>query len=164
MIDLREFEQRDAESIVAHANNPAVSKYLRDIFPSPYTVKDAEWWLSEGCLVADTLNRAIVLNDSCIGSIGVTFQQAEHRFSAEIGYWIGEQHWNHGFGSAAIKQLTELVFSEHEIRRIYAPVAGENKASMRILEKSGYECEGIFRNNLCLRGKLYDEHIYAIHT
>ena len=79
---LREFRLDDAASLTENANNIEVAKYLRDIFPSPYTIEDAHWWLNEGYQTGMVYNLAITHNDECIGSIGALFTEAERRYTA----------------------------------------------------------------------------------
>ena len=162
-MQLREFLTTDADAIATHANNPQVAKYLREIFPSPYALDDAQWWVNEGCKFDGTCNRAIVINDQCIGTIGATFGKAEHQFTAEIGYWIGQDYWGRGIVSKAVKMFTRFLFSSYDLKRVFAPVAHENVASIAVLRKCGFVCEGVFHNNMYLRGEFYDEHVYAIY-
>lgn len=136
---LRDFEMNDALSLIQHANNKKVSRYLTSKFPYPYTDRDARWWLTIGRKKG--LNKAIVLNDECIGGIGVTFGEDEQRYTALIGYWVGEAHWGKGIATLAVRQLTDDVLAEGKVVRLSAPVFGPNKASMRVLEKCGYHHE-----------------------
>lgn len=54
-----------------------------------------------------------------------------------IGYWIGREHWGKGIASSALAQYVELVPE----RPLYAYVAKDNVASVRVLEKCGFEVE-----------------------
>ena len=58
---LRDYKLSDAISLQKNADNPKVSAYLRELLPSPYTEKDAEWWVSEGCMLGEGKNFAIGL-------------------------------------------------------------------------------------------------------
>jgi len=160
---LRLFKDSDEASIVRHANNPEVARFLRDIFPSPYTLEDAKWWIQLGSKVEGTLNRAIDVQGECVGSIGARFCDNEHRFSAEIGYWLGETFWGQGIMSSAVRQFTQFLFENYELKRIFAPVAHPNLPSIAVLKKCGYRLEGVFKQHMFLKGALFDEHIFAIY-
>ena len=156
---LREFEQRDINSIVKHASNFNVSRYLTSKFPYPYKMEHAEWWVNVGSKIG--LHKAIDINGECIGGIGVTFGEGEHLYTSQIGYWLGESHWGKGIATKALFIMTAEAFSGNKIVRLVAPVFSPNKASMRVLEKCGYILEGImikaaFKNDIFM-----DEHIYA---
>ena len=86
---------------------------------------------------------------------------AERAGVAEIGYWIGEPYWGRGIATAAARGLTAFGFERLALRRIEAPIYAPNKASMRVLEKCGYVCEGIMRDAVIKNGQLLDAHLYA---
>ena len=59
---LRPWRAEDAAEVAAAANNPRIAANLRNVFPHPYTLADAEWYVHD-CLEkgeARQLTRAIV--------------------------------------------------------------------------------------------------------
>ena len=160
MIELRGFLDRDIGSIAKHANNFNVSRYMASRMPYPYTEDDAKWWVEIGSK-EQGLNRAIDLTSECIGVVGVRFGQFELQYSAEIGYWIAEEHWGKGIGTEAVSKMTDNVFSDTKIVRLTAPVFNPNKASMRVLEKCGYTLEAIRRKAVFKNDEFMDEHVYV---
>ncbi len=163
MIKLREYEKRDASANLKYANNPEVGRYLFETFPSPYTMDDSIWWTSVGHKELAGIHNAIDLDGECIGSIGATPGEMEDRFTWEIGYWLGQPHWGKGYGTEALRQMTEYLFQNTEAKRLFAPVLAPNKASMKILEKCGFVLEGVhvcavFRES---EGGFLDEHLFA---
>ena len=136
MIELRELVDSDVDSIAICANNFNVSRYMASRMPYPYTRDDAIWWVEFGSK-EHGLNYAIDIGGKCIGVVGVRFGEFELQYSAEIGYWIAEEHWGKGIGTEAVSKMTEQVFSENNTVRLSAPVYSPNKASMRVLEKCG---------------------------
>jgi ribosomal-protein-alanine N-acetyltransferase len=158
---LREWRRGDEHDLVAVANNPNVSRYLRDRFPCPYSPDDAAAWIALNEAADVTTHFAIVLEDRVIGGAGFQLFEAERRVVAEIGYWLGEPLWGRGIATAACRTLTKYVFDRHEIRRIEAPVFTPNVASLRVLEKCGYEREGVMRNAAIKQGKILDAYLYS---
>ena len=78
--------------------------------------------------------RAIVADDRLAGNV-LSFLRDGRR---EVGYWIGREHWGAGIASAAL-----AAFLEVETRRpLYAGVLESNAASLRVLEKCGFERAG----------------------
>jgi ribosomal-protein-alanine N-acetyltransferase len=159
MIELRGFVERDIEAIVEQLNNYSVSKFLSSKIPFPYTRSDAEWWVTVGC--KSGITKAIYLNDTFVGVVGATPGENENSRSAEIGYWLGESFWGQGIATIAASQLTEIIFSCTNIVRLFAYVFSPNKASMRVLEKCGYELEGRLKKAVFKDGVLYDKYVYA---
>ena len=160
MIELRELIEDDIHSIAVYANNFNVSRFMASRMPYPYTLEDAKWWVHTGSK-EQGLNFAIDLEGACIGVVGVRFGENEYQYSAEIGYWIAEEHWGKGIGTEVVSKMTSHVFSECEIVRLSAPVYSPNKASMRVLEKSGYTLEGVHKKAVYKNDEFMDEHIYV---
>ncbi len=160
MIELRELVDSDVDSIAICANNFNVSRYMASRMPYPYTRDDAKWWIEIGSK-EHGLNYAIDLGGKCIGVVGVRFGECELQYSAEIGYWIAEEHWGKGIGTEAVSKMTEYVFSENNTVRLSAPVYSPNKASMRVLEKCGYTLEAIHRRAVFKNDEFMDEHVFV---
>lgn len=158
---IRQFRADDASSIVTHANNKNVSRYLRDRFPYPYTLSDAEEWLMVTVFEDPPKSFAITENDLVIGGVGyVTFDDV-HRFSAEVGYWLGEKYWGKGLATAALKWLADYIFLNTDIIRLFATTVVANKGSALVLSKAGFLLEGTLRSNFIKDGKTYDTFLFA---
>ena len=160
MIELRNFVDSDINSIVIYANNINVSRYMASRMPYPYTKADAIWWVETGSK-EQGLNYAIDLDGKCIGVVSVRFGDLELQYSAEIGYWIAEDHWGKGIGTEAVSKMTDHIFSEMKTVRLSAPVYSPNKGSMRVLEKCGYTLEAIHRKAVFKSDKFLDEHVFV---
>ncbi|MCI8970618.1 MAG: GNAT family N-acetyltransferase, partial [Oscillibacter sp.] len=95
---LRPWLPADAEPIAAAANNPKVAANLRNVFPSPYALADAEWFVGDCIAQGETrqLMRAIVIDGKAAGSISVSVKDDVYEKSAELGYWLAEEHWGRG--------------------------------------------------------------------
>jgi len=81
--------------------------------------------------------------------------------SAEIGYWVGEPFRNKGIVTAAVKLMTEYGFNTLNLIRVHTGIFEYNTASMRVLEKNGFDKEGVFKRSVFKNGKIWDEHRYA---
>lgn len=78
--------------------------------------------------------KAILADEVLAGSISC-FRRDEKDF---VGYWLAKEHWGKGIATRALELLLEKV----SIRPLYAQVAKENVASLRVLERSGFEITG----------------------
>ncbi|GAB4189645.1 MAG: GNAT family N-acetyltransferase [Wenzhouxiangellaceae bacterium] len=160
-LKLRGFLSGDTRDLLELANDECVSSYLADTFPYPYTAADANWWITTGCQAEGQNCLAIEYQGRLAGGVGVTAQSGWRSHIGEIGYWLGQPFWGRGVATEAVRQMTELAFSEDGYLKLVAPVLAPNIASMRVLEKNGYVCEGILRREVSKRGNLYDIHRYA---
>jgi len=160
-IKLRGLRKSDAVRLVELANNSKVSENLRDGFPHPYTLEDAERFL-RNCMDQNPLTIfAIEYKGEYVGNVGLVPGQDVYRKSAEIGYFIGEPYWNKGVASIAVNLLTEYGFNKLGMVRIHAGVFEYNMASMRVLEKCGFEKEGVYKKAVFKKNRIWDEVRYS---
>jgi len=158
---IRKWNINDIEVLVQIANNINVWNNLRNYFPHPYTIDDAKSWLELVDVEGATLNFAIEFEGELVGGIGLIPNSDVYVMSAEIGYWIGESYWGKGIATEAIRQITEYIFYNFDIIRIYAEVFENNKPSMRALEKNGFYLEGVRRKSILKNGNLMDDYIWV---
>lgn len=158
---IRDWASEDAGAIVRHANNRKVATWLRDRFPFPYRAADASAFLSVACRQDPRTVFAIATPDEAIGGIGLDFGDDVHRFSAELGYWLGEPFWGRGIMTEAVRRFTAWAFEHLEVYRISAAVFDGNVASIRVLEKAGFEREGRLRAGVFKNGRILDQLLYA---
>ncbi len=158
---LRPWRAEDAPAIAKHANNRKIADNMRDGFPYPYLLKDAQAWLSMALHEPRHLFLAIEVNGEAAGGIGMMFKENVYRLSAETGYWLGEEHWKKGITSEAIRKLSDHVFSATDIIRIYAEIFSPNVPSMKTISKAGFHLEAINRNALVKNGVIMDQHVYC---
>ena len=158
---IRSWRPGDEETLPLHANSRKVWLNLRDRFPHPYTRSDAENFIQRIAGIVPETNFAIDVNRNAVGGIGLELHDDVERCSAEIGYWLGEQFWGRGITTAAVVGLTEYAIREHKLTRVYAVPYARNGASIKVLEKAGYICEGVMRRSAIKDGVVLDQLMYA---
>jgi ribosomal-protein-alanine N-acetyltransferase len=158
---VRAWQTSDAASLVEHANNINVAKYLRDRFPHPYTNRDAKDFLRHATARVDAGNLAIEFGGAAVGGIGFVPGTDVERFSAEIGYWLGEAFWGRGIATEALELVTGHAFAELKFLRLFALPFADNSGSIRVLEKAGYVREGLLRSSSVKNGFVKDQVMYA---
>lgn len=161
MIKLRDYTQHDTQILAKLANNAHVSQYLVYTFPHPYTIEDAEFWIYKGSRLNGTITKVIEYQDEFVGSIGISPQIGWREHCAEIGYWIGEPFWSKGIATEALSKMTNHIFTTYNINKLFAPVVGPNKASMKVLEKNNFVREGILKDEVRKNDQFYDLYYYA---
>ncbi|MBV8584496.1 MAG: GNAT family N-acetyltransferase [Candidatus Eremiobacteraeota bacterium] len=157
---MRQYLQDDAEELRALADDWEVARYLRDRFPHPYTLNDARLWLDHNAHpLAPSF--AIEVDGRYAGGIGYERFDAERRFTAEIGYWLGRKFWGRGIATAAVSAVADLVFEREDIVRLEAGAYSNNLQSQRVLKKCGFEREGILRRAVIKGDEILDVVMYA---
>ncbi|MFN8177837.1 MAG: GNAT family N-acetyltransferase [bacterium] len=158
---VRSWRAEDAPSIAPLANNRLVWINLRDAFPHPYTLADAEAFIRAALALSPPTRFAIDVDGRAVGSIGLSLHTDVERVSAEIGYWLGEPYWGRGIMTEAVVAVTEHAIRAHALTRVFAVPYEWNPASFRVLEKAGYACEARMRRSAIKDGKVIDQRLYA---
>lgn len=160
---IAEWKEEFAKELANAINNTKVMDNLRDGLPYPYTEKDAAEFIN-AMRSADgngVFAFAVVYGEKCIGSIAAFRQANIHKRTAEVGYYISEEYWGKGIMTAALRELCAYIFETTDIIRLYAEPFAHNKASCRVLEKSGFSREGVLKCNAVKNGILRDMVMYA---
>jgi len=159
---MRRPRRSDAPALAALANDWEIAKNLRDAFPHPYTLADAEGYLARCESGEIPQSFTIAVDDRLVGGCGLKMQTDIERCSAEIGYWLGKPYWGRGLATAAVRAVTEYAFEHLGLLRVYALPFEENLASARVLEKAGYVREGVLRNAAIKSGRPKNMIMFAI--
>jgi len=81
----------------------------------------------------------------------------------EIGIELFPAERGHGYGREAVEQMVELLMHSHGAHRVQASTWVENAAMRRVLERLGWQLEGVMREFMpSPDGALDDYALYAI--
>lgn len=161
---LRKWRIEDAADLSNALSNKAVQDRLRDGIPFPYSVSDAEEYIT-AMLESDpneTVSFAITVDDRAVGTIGAFRGNNIHRQTAELGYYLAEEYWNRGIVTDAVRQITDYLFANTDLLRIFATPFSDNFGSCRVLEKVGFQLEGTMRRHAVKNGTVHDMKLYAL--
>ena len=158
---LRPWKDSDLDTLVKHANNYNIAKWLTNQFPYPYTYDSGKGFLTMVTKDNPTKVFAIEIEGEAAGSIGIFPKTDIHEKSAEIGYWLAEKYWRNGIMSSAIRDIVKYGFETFDIVRIYARPFSTNLGSQKVLEKAGFTLEARHKKALYKNGELMDELIYV---
>ncbi|CAK9318651.1 unnamed protein product [Citrullus colocynthis] len=154
-ITLRPLHLTDIDDFMSWA---ADEKAARFCSWEPYQDKSEAIEFINNQVLSHPWYRAICVDDRPVGAISVMPNTAARdRCRGELGYVLGSKFWGKGIGTAAVKLVAERIFVEWpELERLEALVDVENLASQRVLEKTGFQREGVLRKYGVLKGKTRD--------
>lgn len=126
-VRLREVTEDDLPILFEHQRDPVANR-MAEFPPRDRDAFMAHW---RGILSDENvICRTVVVDGHVAGNI-VCFERYGVR---EVGYWIGRDHWGNGVATRALLELLRVV----ETRPLYARVARQHAASIRVLEKCGF--------------------------
>lgn len=162
---IREFTQKDWVKIHEYASDSEVVKYETW---GPNTELQTREFLESACKVRQDLPRknfecAVTLKESgvLIGACGLRIKDSVN-LSGDIGYTLRKDQWGKGLGTEVAQALIHFGFKQLKLHRIWATCHVNNRASARVLEKSGMQKEGLLRKNILQRWEWRDSYLYAI--
>lgn len=164
-LSLRPFSPADAPEVMRLAGHRLIYETTASI-PHPYPIEAAyEWiskqaeWFSEGKGVDFAITDKV--SGELIGSINLFGISKIHR-KAEMGYWIGVEHWNRGYGTEAAHEILKYGFKALFLNKVSARHVLTNEQSGKIMQKIGMQKAGVFRQDFFKDGKFTDLVIYEI--
>lgn len=159
---VRPWRRGDRDALLRHANDPAVARFLSLRFPHPYTPADADAWFDFLDAQGDPEGWAIEVGGEAVGGIGVRRGTAEFAHSGELGYWLGRAFWGRGLVTAAVRAVVPFAMARWGLSRLTAYAASDNPGSIRVLEKSGFQREGLMRARAIRDGTAQDHVVFGL--
>jgi len=161
---LREMELSDAEAIFKIYADNDVTKYIdletaTDLAQAKFLVNRRVELFRSGQRIRWGIARKD--DNIIIGSCGFT-QWDKNFHRAVIGYELAKKHWRKGIMTEALEAVIYFGFQRMELNRIEALVMLENIASMTLLEKLGFQEEGILREYGYWKGKFHDLKMFSL--
>lgn len=163
-LTLRPARMSDAQDMYEYSRDPEVARHV--LWEAHRSVRQTRQYLRY--LIRQYRNAApatfvIELREErkVIGTIGFMWIQMENR-SAEIGYSLSRDYWNHGYMSEAVKEILRFGFAQLRLNRIEAQHEVDNPASGRVMAHAGMKREGLLRQRLYNKGRYVDVELYAI--
>jgi ribosomal-protein-alanine N-acetyltransferase len=99
----------------------------------------------------------VLLGGVTIGGVRRGVAQA-----ATLGYWIGAPYAQRGHMTRAVAAIVGFGFSSLRLHRIEAACIPNNVASVRVLERNGFQREGFARSYLRINGAWRDHILFGL--
>ncbi|KAL0558417.1 hypothetical protein IC582_002984 [Cucumis melo] len=158
-ITLRPFQLSDVDDFMVWAGDDRVMKSIRwNVFTSKEQAHD---FIRDVC-IPHPWRRSICVDGRSVGFVSVYPWSGEDRCKADVGYAVAREYWGRGIVTEALKIAVPQVFEKFpEVVRLQAFVFIENRASQRVVEKVGFQKEGLLRKYCYIKGELKDLFVYS---
>jgi len=162
---LRPFSLDDAKDVQRLAGEKDIAKTTLTI-PHPYEDGKAEEWIGTHQKDFEDGTQVVFAifehkENKLIGAIGLSSIKSDFE-NAELGYWIGKDYWNKGYGTEAARAVLKYGFEVLALHRIHAHHFGSNLASGKIMQKLGMTYEGTMRQHIKKWDKFEDVVCFGI--
>jgi ribosomal-protein-alanine N-acetyltransferase len=99
--------------------------------------------------------------DALIGTCGFNTLERDRGRRGEVAYDLARAQWGRGVMSEILPGLLDFGHRGLGLRRIEAFVTPGNARSCRLLERHGFECEGVLRAYGFWKGRFWDQMVFA---
>ncbi len=96
-----------------------------------------------------------------LGGLTIGYIRRGAAQSCMVGYWMGEKHAGQGHMLAALRVAIPYIYGGLQLHRIEAACIPDNWKSIRLLEKAGFEREGLLRKYLKINGEWRDHMMFS---
>lgn len=148
---LREVEAADLAEFFEHQRDP-VANEMAAFPPREREAFMAHW---QKIIADDNVVKRTVLVGSEIAGNVICWEQSGKRL---VGYWLGRRFWGQGIASQSLSAFVSSISA----RPLHAHVAKTNVASVRVLEKCGFQVSGESRAAAATGGEIVDELVYSL--
>lgn len=136
---MRAPHEDDIDALAHLANNANIANMVARM-PHPYTVADAADFVRR--TRAGAIGKCVYAitkadNGAFLGCCGI--EPHEDGRTVELGYWLGEPHWNQGYVTEAAHALIDMVFRTRDLDQIDARCRVMNIPSRRVIQKCGFQ-------------------------
>ncbi|WP_037668387.1 GNAT family N-acetyltransferase [Streptomyces griseus] len=150
---LREVHDSDLPVFYRQMNDPQAARM------AAFTAEDPADWdafeaLWKRIRSSDDIARTVLADGDVVGSAAVYGVPGER----EVTYWVDRAYWGRGVATAALRGL----LAEVPERPLYARAAADNKGSLRVLEKCGFQVSVTARGFANARGEEIDEVVLTL--
>ena len=159
--ELREVPLTCADDLFRIRSNPAGARLGPDAWTAPKQAEDRirEWhkWFA----AKEDVPWGVFLRgqDRLIGHIKYAFVR---QYLGAIGYHLDVDYWNRGIMTEVLGAVVRFLYDRTDAYRLEATVHSKHEASIRVLEKIGFKCEGLLRARTYWHGEFCDLYMYAV--
>jgi RimJ/RimL family protein N-acetyltransferase len=163
-LSLRSISAEDLDDFYNIYSNPEVMRYWST---PPLPNKEAAGKLiseiHEGFKRRELLKWGMALrsDNTLIGSVTLFHPDFTHRRS-EIGYAMGRPYWGKGYMRETLRAVLDYAFNILNFHRIEADVDPRNAASVKTLERLGFQREGYLRERWQVNDEIQDAYFYGL--
>ena len=163
-VRLRWLTTNDVNSLFSIFSDPKVMRYwsslpLADVAAAEKLLAEIHSYFEKRNLFQWGVARQT--DNRIIGTCTLFHLDPDNR-RAEIGYALGSENWGKGYMGDALKLLLNFCFDNLNLHRLEADVDPQNTASIKVLERLGFQREGYLRERWLVGGNVQDSLFYGL--
>ncbi|MFC3477718.1 GNAT family N-acetyltransferase [Halobacterium litoreum] len=175
-VTLRTIEEEDLEFLQRGRNHPEIRRPLTDV--DPQNGEQIREYFENGvsgdgdgfgfliCAPEESDDADGEDDDSeadpvPVGAVHIPWVRTKHG-SGMLMYWVLPEYQGNGYVTEATELILDFAFEERRLAKVYAVVLESNVGSQRVLERLGFEREGVHRRESFVAGERVDNYRYGV--
>jgi RimJ/RimL family protein N-acetyltransferase len=158
-VALHTIEDDDLDFLRRWRNDPAVRRPLTVNEPS--NGEQTEQFFENAISSDEGANLLICTDGDPVGMISL-FHEDRTAGTANVAYWVAPGEQGNGYATDAADLLCEHAFADRRLHKLRAEVLESNDGSRRVLEKVGFQREGVLREAKFVGGRHVDVYRYGL--
>jgi [ribosomal protein S5]-alanine N-acetyltransferase len=161
---LRQLDPSDAVDLFAFRSDPEVQRYNSAPMQDPAEATALIDELRAQYAAQQAVHWAVTLpgDPRVLGLMGLAAVDNYHS-RAEIGYDLRRDHWGRGVATDAARAILTFGFISLDLHRVEAQTIADNHASVRLLQRLGFQLEGVRRDHSWEEdGSFHDSAVYGL--
>lgn len=162
-IRARPLEADDAEFILELRNDESIACIpFSCAMEHPISPERVRIWIKDVNALKSEMHMVLVKKrGGNFGLASVTDMDLANR-SACIALLIHDRDWRGGYGTEAIRGITEFLFQRYNLHRVWARVGDESELAMSVLVDAGFQLEGTLRQDHYSSGSWRDTRLLSV--
>lgn len=163
-VRLRRMDDADVSALYATYSDVEAARYLaRAPMTEPVQAEEMLARIQAGYADGTSLQLALERHaDGEFLGVCLLFNFVQRAARAELGYILRRVHWSQGYMAEALPGLVDHAFGPLALNRLEADIDPRNAASARVLERLGFQPEGVLRERWIVRGEVSDSRLYGL--
>jgi RimJ/RimL family protein N-acetyltransferase len=163
-LELRALESADVDDLYEIFGDPEVMRYWsRPPFASTQVARDFLAEIHEGFARRRLFQWGIVeATSSKVVGTCTLFQFDRAGFRCELGFALGRRFWGKSIARRAVAVVLRFAFDVLGVHRVEADADPRNERSLGLLERLGFQREGLLRERYCVNGEVQDAVILGL--
>ncbi|MEU4428324.1 GNAT family protein [Actinoplanes sp. NPDC024001] len=161
---LRRFRASDAPALAAYRSDPEVARYQS--WEAPFPLERAQ--VAVRNFAAGSPDRAghfqyaieLASAGELIGDVYVRLH--DNLRQAEIGFTLAAAYQGQGFATEAVSAVLDRLFGRQGLHKVTGECDARNKPSAALMERLGFQREGLLRQQTFIKGEWTDDLIYGL--
>lgn len=147
----------DVDGMMTWVNNPDVVRNFQN-FDKQFTRKEEIVYLEK--MLASPNDRLFAIeteNGDYIGNVGLHGISSKNKLG-RLALIIGRQEYRgRGYGQSAVREALRYAFENYRLNKVWLVVFKENERAQHVYEKTGFNVEGILRQEYADRDERFHD-------